>query len=101
MLASQPMTPPMTNHKMIPIVRLLYSCASVSGLPSTCLFPGAWYSPRPRLDILQGTISSVHARIAFALIGVQLVVERLEAAAQHVGGAALVSFEVFQRGKDE
>ena len=39
--------------------------------------------------------------MALALVGVQFVVKGLEAAAENIGGTALVAFEVLERGQDE
>src|SRR5688572_27575511 len=45
---------------------------------------------------------SVHAAgVPLALVRMQLVVERLEAAAEHVGRAALVALEMLERREDE
>src|SRR5688572_17927053 len=73
-LASQPTTPPITSHRMIPIA-LSFVCASCA--------------------------RSVHAGMPRAPVGVQLVVKRLQAAAEHVGGAPLVALEMTERGENE
>src|SRR6187402_1392752 len=73
MLASQPTTPPMTSHRMIPIA----------------------------LSFVRVIARSVHPRLPRASIRMQLVVKRLQTAAEDIGGASLVTIEMSQRGQDQ
>src|SRR5690349_17179088 len=99
MLASQPITPPMTNHKMIPMSRSPF-CLPIPRRnlplpPKPC--NSSLYLAAHRL----GVPLSVHAGVPLALIGVQLVVKRLQAAAEYVRRPALVALEVFEGREDE